>query len=266
MDELVFISEKGNAITDSLLIAKKFKKEHKDVIESIKNLMAENSAETHNQIFSMFYESYYEIELNNGTCAKRRNKKYIMNRDGFSLLVMGFTGKKALKFKLDYIDAFNKMESYIKELEYNTVSSQSLPQDYLSALKALVVSEEQKQIAEAKNKQLEEKIEKDEPKVEYYEEVLQSVSTYTTTQIAKELGFESALKLNMFLSEKGVQFRQSGQWMLTAKYAGKGYTKTKTYKYKSVNKGDVNTIPNTVWTEKGRKFIRDFYRKNKPSN
>ena len=55
---------------------------------------------------------------------------YVMNRDGFSLLVMGFTGSKALQFKLDFIEAFNKMEQIIK-------SNLQLPQTYADALRQL---------------------------------------------------------------------------------------------------------------------------------
>ena len=48
----------------------------------------------------------------------RNQKIYLMNRDGFSLLCMGFTGKKALEWKLKYIDAFNKMEETLKTGDY----------------------------------------------------------------------------------------------------------------------------------------------------
>lgn len=63
----------------------------------------------------MFWKSFY-IEEQNG----QRYPKYIMNRDGFSLLIMGFTGKDALNWKLQYIKAFNQMESFIKEKSTQT--------------------------------------------------------------------------------------------------------------------------------------------------
>jgi phage antirepressor YoqD-like protein len=73
------------------------------------------------------------------------------------------------------------------------------------------------------------------------------------TQIAKELGM-SAIALEKKLHEKGIIFRQSGQWVLYAKYQGKDYTKPRTHQYmRSDGTTGTNTI--TVWTEKGRKFI-----------
>lgn len=105
MNELVFKSDKGNPVTTSLLVAEKFGKNHRDVLASIDELIAgvaEKSAD-------LFYETEYIHPQN-----KQAYRVYIMTRDGFSLLVMGFTGKKALKFKLEYIDAFNRMEEIIK--------------------------------------------------------------------------------------------------------------------------------------------------------
>lgn len=100
-----------------------------------------------------------------------------------------------------------------------------------------------------KDKQLERQAEK----VEYVDTVLQSASTYTTTQIAKELGL-SARKLNKALRQMGIQYWQSGQWLLYAKYQSKGYMKTHTYTYQ-LSDGGVGTKIISVWTELGRKFI-----------
>lgn len=91
------------AVTDSLKVAESFDKKHKHVLETARNLAAENSATK-----KMFVESTYV----------NRGKEYpmiYMNRDGFTLLAMGFTGKKALDFKLKYIQAFNEMEKRIRQ-------------------------------------------------------------------------------------------------------------------------------------------------------
>ncbi|MDR1879416.1 MAG: phage regulatory protein/antirepressor Ant [Tannerellaceae bacterium] len=107
MNELVFRSKKGTLVTTSLLVAEKFGKEHRNVLQQIRNLTAENAA-----VNALFYETDYYNERN------QRQPMFVMNRDGFSLLVMGFTGKEALKFKLDYIGRFNQMEALIqKEIE-----------------------------------------------------------------------------------------------------------------------------------------------------
>lgn len=90
------------------------------------------------------------------------------------------------------------------------------------------------------------------PKVRYFEEVLHSASTYTTTQIAKELGM-SGRELNYRLKLLGVQFRQSGTWMLTARYQKEGYTRTHTHIWQNRN-GETGTAMHTVWTERGMAF------------
>lgn len=100
----------------------------------------------------------------------------------------------------------------------------------------------------------EQEIKQSAPKVQYVDEVLQSVNTYTSTQMSKELGLREAEQLHKILKEKGIMFKQSGQWLLTAKYCGKGYTKPRTHHF-TRNDGSVGTNTTTVWTEKGRAFL-----------
>lgn len=106
MNELVYLKN-GEAVCDSLQVAGKFRKTHYHVIRDIENLIGGISkiGGTH-----YFKKSYYVNEQNG-----QRYPKYFMSRDGFSLLAMGFTGKKALEWKLQYINAFNQMENFIKE-------------------------------------------------------------------------------------------------------------------------------------------------------
>ncbi len=107
MNELVVMRNR-QAVTTSLAVAQAFEKNHKDVLETIRTKIstAENSA-----LLNMFVEDSYTAT--NG----KRNKMYYMNRDGFTFIAMGFTGRKADEFKLKYIQAFNKMEEYIKQQE-----------------------------------------------------------------------------------------------------------------------------------------------------
>lgn len=97
----------GVLVADSLGVAERFGKKHKDVLEAVDklvyNLAAENSAtETY------FIPSEYETR-------GKRYRKFLLTRDGFSLLVMGFTGTAALHWKLLYIEAFNKMEAALRK-------------------------------------------------------------------------------------------------------------------------------------------------------
>lgn len=92
-----------------------------------------------------------------------------------------------------------------------------------------------------------------EPKVSYYDVVLQSKDSLTIRVIAKDYGL-SAQKLNEMLHELGVQYKQSGTWLLYQQYAGHGYTDTKTH----VIDDEGRTRVHTYWTQKGRLFIYDL--------
>lgn len=100
--KVIYDEELQQSVVSSLQIAENFNKQHKNVIQVIENIKAENSAVT---------EMYYETTYQSGS--GKNYKMYLMNRDGFSLLVMGFTGKDALEWKLKYINAFNEMEKTI---------------------------------------------------------------------------------------------------------------------------------------------------------
>lgn len=104
MKELVFMGENSQALTNSLLVAEKFEKRHGDVIRAVENLILADA-----KLRSLFVSMTYVDEQ------MKERPMYAMNRDGFSLLAMGFTGKKALQFKMDYINAFNAMEQALKE-------------------------------------------------------------------------------------------------------------------------------------------------------
>lgn len=107
MDELVYLKN-DEAVCDSLQVAEKFGKRHDNVLRNINNLLKNEDVK------KMFRKSSYEDEKN------EKRPMYLMNRDGFSLLVMGFNGEKALQWKLQYIKAFNQMESFIKEKSTQT--------------------------------------------------------------------------------------------------------------------------------------------------
>ncbi len=98
MNELVKIKN-NQVVVSSRQVAEKFGKLHKDVLENIRNILAaENSA-------TKFYqEATHEYR-------GQKFPEYLMNRDGFTLLAMGFTGKDALQWKMKYIAAFNEMEA-----------------------------------------------------------------------------------------------------------------------------------------------------------
>ena len=134
---------------------------------------------------------------------------------------------------------FIECEKQLKEVVQKPQTQ--LPTDYLSALKALVASEEEKQ-------RLTKKIEEDKPKVEYTDNVLQAEGLITTTAIAKDFGM-SARKLNGILNKEGIQYKQGGQWFLYSQYQDKGFMQSSTDK-----EGHISS----KWTQTGRKFIIEF--------
>ena len=91
------------------------------------------------------------------------------------------------------------------------------------------------------------------PKVSYYDVVLNCKDLISTSAIAKDYG-KSAIWMNRYLHEKGVQFKQGDIWLLYQKYAQKGYTNTKTHSYPGTD-GETHTKVHTYWTQKGRLFI-----------
>ena len=91
------------------------------------------------------------------------------------------------------------------------------------------------------------------PRADYADQVLDSITCITTTQLAKELGM-TAQELNRRLCEMRIQYWQSGQYMLYADYARQGFAKSRTRKH-TLKHGIVMTETYLVWTERGRDFI-----------
>lgn len=228
-------------MTTSLIVAQVFGKEHKNVMRDIENL---SCSSTFNRL--NFERITYRDARN------REQYAYEMTKDGFSFLVMGYTGDKAGEFKEKFIYEFNKREMMLKNDDYIVARSQEILHNRLQkAEKQLELAQE---TITTQSKQL--KIQA--PKVKYVDEVLQSVNTYTSTQMSKELGLREAEQLHKILKENGVMFKQSGQWMLTAKYCEHGYTKPRTHQF-TRNDGSVGTNTTTVWTEKGRAFLHKVF-------
>ena len=186
----------------------------------------------------------------------RMKYEYLMNRDGFSLLCMGFTGQEALEWKLKYIEAFNKMEETIKSGNYLTEEER---------LKLQLFSKDASEVAYAHNRLVEiatapliaENAEM-KPKADYHDEVLKKDGLITTTVVAKDLGFSSANKLNKVMNANHIIFKnQSGTWCPYADYEWlieENYADYESYT-------NEHSKPCLKWTEKGRKWIVENYNK-----
>lgn len=116
------------------------------------------------------------------------------------------------------------------------------------------------QILEGENTIQRERIELLTPKAQYTDEVLQSASTFTTSQIAQGLNM-TANALNRKLKELGVQYNQSGTWLLYAKHKDKGLSKIRVHTESNNRTNISRSHQYMVWTEKGRQFIHDLFKK-----
>lgn len=125
----------GKAITTSIAVAEYFHKRHDDVLKKIRSVVAECEPEYHVRNFAEVFR-----EVPGGDGAIRKMPMFELTRDAFVLIVMGFTGKKALQWKIDYINAFNKMEAAlagafeqqnnISEEEIDAYNAQALAKHY----------------------------------------------------------------------------------------------------------------------------------------
>ncbi|WP_227863395.1 phage regulatory protein/antirepressor Ant [Clostridioides sp. ES-S-0049-02] len=230
MNKIVIKNVDGKLLVTSREIAENFKKQHKNVIQSIENIKAENSALT-----KMFVENSYIA----GT--GKSYKEYLITRDGFTLLVMSFTGTEALNWKLKYIEAFNKMEQMLKEQRLD------LPTTYKEALQHLLVKVEENEKLQIENEEMK-------PKASYHDKVLNPEKLVITTDIAKDLGM-SAQGLNALLYTNKIIYpvKKNGrtkcwkpykdyQWLIPE------YADFKISEYDTQLK----------WTEIGRKWLIEF--------
>lgn len=246
MNDIVFQGSGGQPLTNSVLVADKFGKRHDDLIKKIKSLLDMCPQKCGH----LFVQSTY-IDIQG-----KDRPMFIMNRDGFTLLAMGFTGKKALQFKLDYIEAFNKMEKAIKEVP--TLPS---PID-ITVLKQLV---ETTQVMAAQINQMQSEMNRQRelqllpvsqnPLLSASEQRIspRQCKYYTVKQMAKALNSD-ARQLNAFLEYKRIQEYDSikQRWFLDSSLVGQGYTYTVVYE--SVDPDD-EPREYMVWTSKGRDFI-----------
>lgn len=254
MNGIVYRGESNQPLTNSKLVAEVFGKQHRNVVRDIKNLI--EGGVLKNEQTQMFEETTYINEQN-----KQSYPMFIMNQDGFTLLAMGFNGKKAMEFKLKYIEAFNAMKRQIEK------SKPSVPQNYLEALKSLVKAEEEKQQLALENKKQQEqiltisktnmelgnKITEMLPKVSYYDKILQSNATMTVTQIAQDYGM-SAVRMNKELESMKIQHKVRGQWILFAQFLKGGYVHSRAVDI--IRKDGQHDVKyNTEWTTKGRIFL-----------
>jgi Rha family phage regulatory protein len=203
--------ENGQPVTSSRKVAEDFGKLHKDVLESARSIitLAENSAD-------LFFETTMPDSYG------RSQKAYLMNRDGFTLLAMGFTGKKAMQWKMKYIAAFNQMEQKLATLDQ---PSYQIEDKIKRAEKWIVEARElmdtQLQLHETKQQLTEAK-----PKADFVDQYVDKGITYSIRQTTKILGIPERKFLDILMTSR-IVFRQSGNIMPYANKQSEGYFEVK---------------------------------------
>lgn len=200
---VVYKTEKGTPVTDSIKVAGVFGKQHKNIIQAIRNLLgsAENSAHAR-----WFYESTYL------DAQGKKRPMFIMNRDGFSLLAMGLNGAKALQFKVAFIDQFNKMEEVVKQVVQQ--AQPTLPTTFAEALR---LAAEQAEKIEEQQRQ----IEAERPRVLFSQAVETSQDSILIGELAKlicqngvdigEKRLFAWLRSSGYLCQQGERYNQPTQ-------------------------------------------------------
>ena len=190
----------------------------------------------------------------------RTQQMTIINESGLYSLILSSKLPSAKEFKhwvtSEVLPSIRKHGAYMTQ---DTIQKALTNPDFLIQLATELKVEQQRRIeAEETSRLQQEQLKIAAPKVQYVDEVLQSVNTYNVNLIAKELGM-SAETLNKKMHDMKVIYRNGQTWVLTAKYQGKGYTKTRTHSF-TRSDGTIGTSMLTVWTESGRKFIHSLFK------
>lgn len=239
MESLVKV-ENNQIVTDSRSVAEHFGKRHNDVTEVIRKLLA-----TEKSVTKMFHESKFEYR-------GQEFPMYLMNRDGFSLLVMGFTGAKALEWKLKYIDAFNEMEKQL--VNKNTLALPDFTNP-VEAARAWANEYEAKQKALTENAVMK-------PKADFYDTVANTESLFSMADVAKTLDMGIGRnKLFAFLRDKGILDKDNHPYQ---KYVDAGYLRLIENHCKA---GDNDVVYKCTYVkQKGIDYIRKILLKERGLN
>lgn len=167
----------------------------------------------------------------------------LVTESGYLMLVKSFTDDLAWKVQRELVNCYFRItqrDSYQIDDPIERAKRWIAEQEETQKLR-LTVSVQNQQIAELQ------------PKASYYDVVLNCKDLLSIGKIAKDFG-KSAVWLNKWLHEKGVQYKQGDIWLLYQKYAEMGYTSTKTQTFAG-DDGETHSKVHTYWTQKGRLFI-----------
>ena len=228
----------------------------KDVAEILGYAKPENAVSTHVD------DEDKTTTLIQGTGSNYKSKAVIINESGLYSLILSSKLPKAKEFKhwvtSEVLPSIRKHGAYMTDDVLHRAITEP---DFLIQLATELKEEQEKRRAlESTVAVQSQQITELQPKASYYDVVLNSKDLLSIGKIAKDFG-KSAVWLNKWLHEQGVQYKQGEIWLLYQKYAEQGYTSTKTQPYNG-DDGAVHTKVHTYWTQKGRLFIYDLLKTN----
>lgn len=188
-----------------------------------------------------------------------------INESGLYALIFGSKLKKASQFKhwvtSEVLPSIRKHGMYAKEeLLDNPDLLISIAQELKNEREKNKNLQSEKKILEIESVEMSKTISELKPKADYVDKILRSRSTVTVTQIAQDYGM-SAKKFNKMLHNYGIQRNVGGQWILYAKYQGKGYVHSKAVDITRSN-GQKDVVMNTEWTRRGMLFLYEELKKH----
>ena len=162
---------------------------------------------------------------------------------GCEMLGNKLQGAKGTVFTAKYVKRFNQMEQALKQLQ---PTPSYMIDDPIERAKAWIKEQEKVKVLETQS--------------EYLKKILESTTTVTMTQIAKDYGM-TAQEMNSLLHRLKVQYKQNDQWLLYSKYHKEGYVDSETIPIKHKS-GIIEPKMHTKWTQKGRKFLYELLKEN----
>lgn len=248
--KLVFI-DSNRPVTDSLTVAETFGKEHKRVMQDIREMDCSDEFRQHHFVLS----SYTTIQ-------KKELPRYLMTEQGFTFLVMGYTGKEAARFKEMYINEFNRMRDELNKTAF------ALPQSMPEALRMLAAEIEQKAIMAAENERLalrtaeqERKLKEQEGPLAIYNLAISAHNTMSMQEVAKSFN-TGRTRLYNILREESIIMKNST--LPYQRFIDAGYFKV-TERPRASGDTIVND-PATRVTAKGFDYIAKLLQKRAESN
>ncbi|HBG4296893.1 TPA: phage antirepressor KilAC domain-containing protein [Clostridioides difficile] len=248
MKNLTIIKQNNQFLVESREVAELIEKKHDNLLRDIRGYkkILEDSSNLKSQDF--FIESTY-INTQN-----KIQPCYLLTKKGCDMVANKMTGEKGIIFTAIYVTKFEEMERELKEQQ------PKLPTTYKEALQHLIEQVEANEKLQLEGKMKDQVIKELKPKADYTDMILKNKGLVTITQIAKDYGM-SGKEMNKILHERGIQYKQSGQWLLYKQHQGKGYTHSETIDI-TRSDGMTDVKMTTKWTQKGRLFLYDLLRAN----